>query len=90
MDGATTTKMVAGQPFTKFEIWIHAVPAKLTMEAAQRRNMAAAELIAEICGGVLTKGCIGKALEFYSDWKLTKRLREADGNNWRSTKRARL
>jgi hypothetical protein len=53
--------------------------------------MEAAELISEICGGVLTKGSIGKALEFYSDWKLTKRLRSADHRDReRWQKRARV
>jgi hypothetical protein len=77
---------VAGQPFVRFEIWVHAVPAKLATQAAQRRGMKAAELIAEVSSGVFVRGHIGKQLAFFEDWKLTKRLREAD----RERKRARV
>jgi hypothetical protein len=32
-------------------------------------------LLSEICGGVLTRGCIERQREAWEDWKLTKRAR---------------
>jgi hypothetical protein len=77
------TKKISNQPFVRFEVWMHAVPAQLAAAAAARRGMEAGQLIAEISSGVFVRGSIGKALEFYSDWRLTRRIREADSNYWK-------
>jgi hypothetical protein len=80
-------KKIAGQPFVRFEIWVHEIPAKLATQAAQRRGMRATELIAEVSSGVLVRGHIGKQLAFFEDWKMEKRFRQADSND---RKRARV
>jgi hypothetical protein len=69
----TITKKAGNQTFQKFEIWLHAVPAKLATEAAQRRGMEPAELIEEVSSGVFVRGHIEKQREHWSDWKLSKR-----------------
>jgi hypothetical protein len=71
----TITKQVGNQTFQKFEIWLHAVPAKLAREAAQRRGMEPAELIEEVSSGVFVRGHIEKQREHWADWKLEKRAK---------------
>jgi hypothetical protein len=81
--------MISNQPHVVFTVLLHEVPAKLATAAAQRRNISPELLIAQVSSGVFLKGCIDKQLEFLADWRLTKRIREADPNYWKSQKRAR-
>jgi hypothetical protein len=81
--------MVSNQPHVEFVLLMHVIPAKLAAQAAQRRGMKPADLIAEIASGVLTKGSIERQLEHAADWRLMKRLRQADTAIYKRQKRAK-
>src|SRR5262249_8309070 len=61
---------------------------RLLTKAAERRQMAAGDLAAQLLGGVICRGAIDKTLQRWNAYEAARRLTTADSHNTKQRKRA--